>query len=382
MRAVSAAWPALIAHTHPMTTTVDSYLAGALLARVPITTGKITYDDTGYLKRRVTITVPARTPGMRWDPAGDPTHPLANYGQQLHVQTGILHPDGTPELLDHGWYLIWKWSRDEDGGTIAVEATDVAQFLIDDRLTRPSTPPAGGATFAAEFARLVVPILPVVIDPGLTDRALPGTVVWEREREQALTDLCDAWPARWYVGDDGAAHAGPPYPPVSASTPPHIVLTDGTVGTVSSRQRQSERGALANVLVVDGKAGDDGTPGPHAEAAITSPDSPIRATGPYKRVVRFYASDLITTQAQADAAALAMLVTHATAGRAEGVAAVPDPSIQLGDVGRVFTRDGDAYTGRITALELPLTVDDAPMSATVAMLPAGTIDGTGDRGSV
>jgi len=37
----------------------------------------------------------------------------------------------------------------------------------------------------------------------------------------------------------------------------------------------------------------------------------------------------------------------------------------------VFTRDGDVYTGRIIALEMPLTPVDVPMSATIAMVPAG-----------
>lgn len=382
MRTVTAKWKTLIAYTHPMVTIVESWRGGVQLAgSVPIQSGSLQYDATGVLQRRAKLTVPARTPERRWDPAGNPSHPLANYGQQLHVRTGIRHPDGSEEVLDHGWYLLTSWSRDEDNGTLQIEATDLAQFLVDDPFTVPSTPPRG-TSYRAEFTRLVGNILPVVIDPGLADRGLSTTVIWPREREQALSDLCDSWPARWYVGDDGAVHAATPYTLVTDSTPPDIVLTDGGTGTVSGRARKSERGALSNVVVVDGKANDDGTAGPHAEKAITSASSPVRADGPYKRVTRFYASDLITTQAQANATADAMLVNYSTAGRAEGVAAVPDPSIQLGDVGRVYTRDGDAYTGRITAIELPLTPDDAPMQATIAMLPAGTIDGAGDERSV
>lgn len=386
MRATSAAWPVAVRNTHRMVSVVESWLEDERLASsVPIASGSIRYDDTGVLKRRLQLAVPAFTPGRRWDPAGSVTAPLGVYGQTLHVWTGIGYPNGREELLDHGWYLITKWTRDEAEGTVVVEAVDLAQWIIDDALTAPSTPPTG-ATYVSECTRLVAGILPVIVDPGLVDRLLPSTLVWERDRDKALDELCAAWPARWYVGDDRAVHLAPPYGPVGQSTPPDILLTDGAQGTVTARQRQGDRAAMSNVVVVDGKGDDTATPPvppPHAVAQVTAAASPIRVDGPYRRVVRRYASDLITTQAQADAAADALLVTYATGGRAEGVAAVPDPAIQLGDIGRVDTRDGMRFTGRITAMDVPLTPDDAPMSATVAMLPAGaTTDPTTAAGGV
>jgi hypothetical protein len=136
----------------------------------------------------------------------------------------------------------------------------------------------------------------------------------------------------------------------------------------------AQRGALYNRVVVDGKTVDDGSaPRPHAVAEITDASSPIRATGPYGRVTRFYASDLITTQAQADAAAASLLVTYASVGRSEPVKAIPDPAVQLGDVARVSTRDGDRYTARVDHITLPLTVRDGSMEVTPGMLPAGVI---------
>jgi hypothetical protein len=209
-----------------------------------------------------------------------------------------------------------------------------------------------------------------VVEPGLTDRAVPSTVVWDRDRDKALNDLCESWPARWWVGDDAAAHVGPPYPAVMATDAPVLTLTDGTLGTVTGRTRSAQRGALFNVIVVDGKAPDDGTAGPHSLKEITDPTHPLYAAGPYGRVTRFYASDLITTQGQADATAANMLQTFSTMGRAEQCTCVPDPSAELGDVAKLYTRDGDAFIGRINAIELPLTPDDAPMSVAMTMTPA------------
>lgn len=367
---MSPSWSTLIRYSHRVVTRVDSYLAGVqLAANLPLDAGDITYDDTGTLKRRLTLTVPAHTPTANWDPAGNPSAPLAAYGQRLHVATGIGYPNGAVELADHGWYLLTSWERDDAEGTITVEGFDLAQLVADDRLTAPSSPP-GGATYVSEFTRLIGGLLPVVIDPGLADRAISATVVWERDRDEALNILCRAWPARWYVGDDGAAHAAAPYSAVTAATAPDVQLTDGTDGTIVSRARRGDRGALYNVLVVDGRQPDDGSARPHAVSQITDAASPIRATGPYGKVTRFYESDLITTQPQAQASADSMLITYASAGRVESATAVPDPALQLGDIARITTIDGKQFTGRITGLALPLTVDDGAMTVTIGTLPA------------
>ena len=370
MRTMSAAWSDLLAYSHRVVCRVESWLDGVQLAGdLPVTEGSITYDDTGTLKRRLSLTVPARTPAGTLDPAGDPSAPLAAYGQRLHVALGVGWPNGAVELADHGWYLITSWERDDAEGTIAVEAFDLAQLLVDDRLTAPSSPPAN-ATFGSEFARLMDGLLPAVVDPGLVDRAIAGTTVWDRDRDAALNTLCQAWPARWYVGDDGAAHVAPTWPAVTAASTPDVELTDGVGGTVVTRARRSERGALYNVLVVDGRQPDNGTARPHAVAQITDAASPIRATGPYGRVVRFYESDLITTQPQAQNTADSLLVTYASAGRVESATAVPDPALQLGDVARIYTADGHTFTGRITGLALPLTAAGGAMTVTIGTLPA------------
>jgi hypothetical protein len=103
--------------------------------------------------------------------------------------------------------------------------------------------------------------------------------------------------------------------------------------------------------------------------SATAPGSPVRADGPYGRVVRFVSSDAVTSQAQADAAASAALVGASMVGRAETVTAVPDPSFELGDVGQVNTRDGLQFTGRLSTVVHPLTPDDGAMAVTVSNVP-------------
>lgn len=214
MRPTSPTWPHVIPAAHHVAATVESWRSGALLAdSIPITSGSITYDDTATLRRRVTLTVPARTPdGTVWDPGSNPAHPLAAYGQRLHIRAGIQHPAGPTELLDHGWYLITEWERPENEGELTVTGVDLAQLLADARHYRTETPGKNN-TYAAEFARLADNILPTLTDPHLPSRKVNALTVWDRDRTRNLDDLCEAWGARWYVDDQGRLAAAPDYTP-------------------------------------------------------------------------------------------------------------------------------------------------------------------------
>ena len=369
MRAHSPAFTVLNLFSHPIVTTVDSWLGSTLLYEdVPIDSGQITYDDTGTLKRRLTLAVPARLPGnVNLDPGNDPRAPLAAYGQRLHVQTGIGYPGGGVEMFDHGWYLINGWSRTGDDA-LAIDASDLAMLLADDLLTAPSSP-AAGATYASEFARLLDGLFTVRIDSGLADKPIPISNVWQSDRTQSINALCAAWPARWYIGDDGYAHVAPPYPAVDNTSSPVVTFTDGVDGTVIARARGLQRGALFNVVVVDGKAPDTGTAAPHSVKQITSATSPIYPAGPYGKVVRAIQSDLITTQAQADATAAAQLALWSSHGRAESADVIPDATIQLGDIAALYSgQSADRFVGRITAITLPLTAS-GPMNVSVTNVP-------------
>jgi hypothetical protein len=369
VRSTSGAWRPTISAAHRIAVRIESWRDGKqLAASIPITDGAVTYDDTATLKRRLTISVPARMPDTTvWDPGDSADHPLAAYGQRLHVQIGIQLPTGPVELMDHGWYLITGWQRDETGGTVTVEGQDLAVLLEDARHYREESPPPG-STYAQEFARLAAGILPTRVVALPSTQVNPQTV-WERERVKNINDLCNAWGARWHVADDGVLEAAPSYPDVTAATPAVLRLVSGRNGTVVARTRRGQRSNLYNAVVVNGKtAGAASEPAPYGIAEITAADSPIRVQGPYGRRPRFYASELLTTNAACVAAAEKMLVTASSVSRSEPIQASPDPSIQLGDVLEVITA-GEPFKGRVTGLTLPMTAA-GPMIVTLASTPA------------
>lgn len=369
MRPTSPAWSPTITAAHRIAVRVSSWRSGQLLAvSVPITDGAVTYDDTAMLKRRLTITVPARMPdGTVWDPGDSADHPLAAYGQRLQLKLGIELPTRAVELMEHGWYLITGWQRDESAGQIQVEAVDLAVLLEDARHYREESPPAGN-TYAQEFTRLADGILPTRIQGlPLTTTVNPQTV-WERERTKNLDDLCRAWGARWHVADDGVLTASPAYAELTPTTPYVARLVSGRRGTVVARTRRGERSTLYNAVVVNGKTSGTGEPAPFGVAEITDPTSPIRVDGPYGRRPRFYASELLTDNAQCLAAAHTMLTAASSVSRSEPIQASPDPALELGDVVQVAT-GGSSFTGRVTGLALPLTAS-GPMTVTLASQPA------------
>lgn len=374
MRTCTPTFAAIVPYSHTVVTKVDAFYGGALsMSDVPINEGEVTWDDSAVIKSTLTLTVPVRTALSRLDPGNDPTHPLNCYGQILRVRTGMLLPAApevqAAELIDQGLFLITRWKRNDEDKTLAITASSLAWLLDDARFYHPETPPAG-ATFASEFTRLVGGILPVVIDPALADRALTATKVWDRERAGALTELCNAWPARWYVNDSGQAVAAPPYSPVTEATAPVVTFSDGAIGVITARERENQRTRVYNAFVVNGATGLDGAAAPHAVAEITDPASPIRVSGPFGARPRYFSSEMITTQAQAVAVATAQRDHFAAFGRAETLAAIPDPRVQLGDVGRVYTADGDTCVGRVTKVVLPLTARQGAMAVTVSTLPS------------
>jgi hypothetical protein len=375
MRLTSAFWPYAVAASHGTKLRVESWRDGArLVDDVPVTEAALAYDDTADLRRQLTMTVPARTPdGTLWEPRDDPAHALAYYGQTLHVLAGIAVPGGGAEMLDHGWYLVTSWEHQQDGNTVSVTAVDLSQRLIDDRLYHAESPPSG-ATYGSELRRLAKGNLPVWISPDVQDGPINPTTVWDRDRLTNIKDLAKAWGVRILVDDAGRLAALPAYGPITADTRPVMRLTAGYGGTVIDRGRSGDRETQYNAVVVTGKTPEtEGAVAPWAVAEITDPASPVRVGGPYGRKPRFYSSDLLVTTDQCQQAADGLLATISGRSRSETIQAVPDGSLELGDVVEVVT-SGDPWTGRVTAVTLPLLATGA-MDVTVSTVPADNDDG-------
>lgn len=326
---------------------------------VPVDAGQEEVDRGSNVPERLTLTVPKRRRGVSYTPkaVGDP---LAANGQMLRVTLGVGISRGQIEWLQRGWFVITE--SQPRGDAIEVEAAGLLWKIQEARLVSPFQP---SGTFKSTIQALVEPALTVDFDAALVDRSVPANANYDDDRLGALGLTLASWPAVADVTADGYLYV------TSATDSTDVVLdlTTGLGGTVIDLSGQSTRDSVYNAVVAQGTAND----GQLVRGVAYDLTGPKRYGGPFNElaVPLFMDSPLITTQAQATAAAATRLATlKRTTSTFYDVEMVPHPALQVGD--RVTLTDEtlglDAAPGIIEVLRLPLTAGGGSMSAKVRVL--------------
>lgn len=277
----------------------------------------------------------------RWDGslsfAGDdllPTRPgdiLTPFGTRVTATLGIELLDGSVSTVPYGTYEITTASTKSDAGerTVQVGLGDVSGLVERYRFETSKTISSG--TDLGSMINSVIsdrtgfnPAVPTVGATLGADRVFgldTGTAPWSE-----LLDVLDGFSrTAWYdrVG--------------------HIQVGSINVDPTSAYPLSSLASSSAdfdtrppNVIVARGEA-QDGTEPVQAVAMDTDPSSPTYAgtgpgTSPYGRVTYFFASPLLLTEAQAQAAANTILSQNVGAGATYELIVPYDPTISAGDV--------------------------------------------------
>ena len=337
---------------------VDSWLGQTWLGRVPVKAGSVTWTTSQQVQGTLSLTVPrigavSQDEGARdWTPLA-PDSPLATMGQVLHVQVTVASLVSTDRWdIPLGRFLITQW---EVGATdIRITGKSLFQHLEDDRLTSPTVPYSGG-TLASELRRLVGGHMGVIVSDALTNRPCPS-MSWGESRIDAIYEIADAWPARLREGPDGVLYVLPPVPAITER--PETTLTDGDAGTVIGVTRQGSRAGIFNRIVARGQEQDDAGQ-PRFQAIIDQTTGPLRTSGPYGIVTRFFSSPLITSKQAALNSATTMLATSVRQKTTVPVTHTPNPTLTLDTPVELITAniDGAAMItqwGIVTSTEIPL----------------------------
>ena len=337
---------------------VDSWLGQTWLGRVPVKAGSVTWTTSQQVQGTLSLTVPrigavSQDEGARdWTPLA-PDSPLATMGQVLHVQVTVASLVSTDRWdIPLGRFLITQW---EVGATdIRITGKSLFQHLEDDRLTSPTVPYSGG-TLASELRRLVGGHMGVIVSDALTNRPCPS-MSWGESRIDAIYEIADAWPARLREGPDGVLYVLPPVPAITER--PEKSLTDGDAGTVIGVTRQGSRAGIFNRIVARGQEQDDAGQ-PRFQAIIDQTTGPLRTSGPYGIVTRFFSSPLITSKQAALNSATTMLATSVRQKTTVPVTHTPNPTLTLDTPVELITAniDGAAMItqwGIVTSTEIPL----------------------------
>lgn len=336
-------------------TRVESWLGGTLLDDdIPAVDVTEEVDRTLNVPERISFKVPLRSATTSYDPTLDPLHPLAPYGQQVRVSVGIVLANGSVEYIPRGWYLVSE--AQVEGDYVTVTGVGLLTLIEEARFVSPFQPTG---TFASTIRKLVEPALTVTIDSAITDRSVPSGMSWDEDRIGALYELLDAWPADAYVTSEG-------YLAVVPATDPTVSvldLNDGDAGTLIERSASVSRDGAATVVVARGES----TAGAVVQgAAYDSSGGPLSYDGFFNPlpVPFFYSSPLLTTVAQANAAAATVLRRRQRASRQDlEIEAVPNFALQTGDLVTVESeRLGiTAQDAVVETMQIPLTAGGGSM---------------------
>lgn len=234
------------------------------------------------------------------------------------------------------------------GASVSVSADDLAVVLDLDRLIAPESPPAS-ATVVSEIQRLCAGILPVKVSAGITDVGVSEQLVYDGQtpRLEAIQDLAARVSAGVRLDGDGFLNVYP------VTSEPVAVLKGGPEGLLVRVDRSQDISGLYNRFIVDGTADSERPVRAVADVAA----GPLRVGGPHGTVPKFYSSQLIATQDQAEEYAKELRDTQLAGLTTDlKVTCAPLPHLEVGDWVSVFNPvvDGRVVSldGRVVALSL------------------------------
>lgn len=287
-----------------------------------------------------TLTQDARR-GARWDGrlsfAGDallPRRPgdlLTPFGTRVTVELGLELLDGSVSTVPYGTYEISSAQTRIEAGSRVVDVglIDMSDNVERYRFETPLTVPTA-TDLATMINRVVtdrtgfnpaVGLTGIVISAARVFGLDTGTAPWSE-----LLDVLAGFSRTAWYDRVGAIQTGTLTPDRSSA----YALDQLTSLSANYDTRPP------NVIVARGEA-QDGTPPVQAVAVDSDPSSPTYAgtgpgTSPYGRVTEFFASPLIKTVAQAQAAADTILGQNVGAGSTYTLVRPYDPTISAGDV--------------------------------------------------
>jgi hypothetical protein len=276
---------------------------------------------------------------------------LTPFGTRVEVELGLELLDGTVATVPYGTYEIASARTQTDAGQRQVE---IGLVDISDRVERYRFENALTVAAGTDLGAMINTVVTnrTGVNPGVSTvgAALgaarifgldPGTGPWA----EILDVLAGFSRTAWYdrVGD---IQVGTVIPDPATAYP-----LDALTSLSADYDTRPP-----NVIVARGEA-QDGTPPVQAVAIDSDPSSPTYAgtgpgTSPYGRVTEFFASPLLETVAQAQAAANTILARKVGAGATYTLTRPYDPTISAGDV---VSLEGLALA--VDAVTLDLTGD-------------------------
>lgn len=336
MRPATPTLKAAVETSHRPVVRVDVLVNGVTLRTIDtVIDGSVTLDATANVRGRVDLTIVDDGTRDLIPTAVD--DPLAPYGNEVRVWRGI---EG--ELISLGVFRIDNPRVSEEGGmpTIQITGQDRSARIIDARFEAPYEVNAGGigggvgagVPVTDAILDVITDVYPDVQTNFVQTDATTGVVVAEAQddRWEFASKLALGAGMRLFFDGDGVLTLAPEV----ASGVATVELVEGDSGVLVTASREWTREGARNVIVATGENVGEAAPA-RGIAQDDDPLSPTYVYGPFGRVVGFYSSPVLTTDAQArDAAQTILARSTGTTQRVEFGSLVL-PYLEPGDVARI-----------------------------------------------
>lgn len=351
-------WDTAVTASHTMVVQVDVLNRNVpVLSLDTVTGGSIEVERT-LIRRQASVTI--IDPGDGSLIPNDPNDPLSVYGNEIRIWRGIRYPDGTEELVPIFTGPIAE--VEEDWPTITVKAFDRADRVQRHRFEVPNVI-GSGTNYIVAIQRILE-----TADPGIevnfpaTSLATPQLMFeeqgdpWEAAKKMAASMgyelIFDSMGVCTMHAEPGAVVTNPAFIFAEGDNAdfPEYATTATLLGATRSR---TNRGRFNKVIATGENT--DNSAVYRAAAWDADPTSPTYISGDYGVVPRWYASQFITSNAQAAGAARSVL--RAELGQTDQVPfeVIPNPALDVGDPVRVIrARAGIDTVRTIDKLSIPL----------------------------
>lgn len=353
----AADFAALVAGSHTArfrATLVEGFQTGSDPSgfAMRVVDGGVEYDASADVRSTGDITVTEAWPDAR-------NLRFAPYGSEVFLSRGVETGASGTLWAPMGYYRISKTGQsDAARDPIKLDLDDRMATIIDSRFLSPRQW-LTGTTVGDIINEVVLEVYPDAViawDDDSDLSQLGRSLIAEESRLEVIKTLADGLGKIFYWDEIGQLV----FKDIPSETDVIWTVDAGPNGVMVQADRTLSRDGVYNALVVTGEGADDMAP-VRAVAYNAQESSPTFFGGPFGRVPRFYSSSFITTQSQAENAAVNLLRQSLGAPYDVGLSAVPNPAVRPYDVLRVVYNDGTREVHIVDRVSIPFDVD-SPIS--------------------
>lgn len=352
----SEEFEAALGGSHQGLVKCEAWIGGRRVAdRLPLVEGSVSCDSGQFVRRTASLTF---VDNKDWE-LTSVAKILAMPGCQVRVYRGV-RVGGTDWYLPVHWGLAENPSYEWPARSITLSSPDLAMKVAYHRFPKPRRSSAG-FTVAQQIAALVRESLGTstkFVDQS-GDATAVSDVVWDRDRNDAITKLATAIGCETFWRPDGAWVLRRVSSVIGVAA--HRVR-DGV--NLVDASRDTDWSAVRNHWVVNAERADGTTLS--GEDKDNNPSSPTYVNGPLGTRTGFYASSLFTTAAQCKATAQALRYKSQGARVSLSYTGLAHPGVEAGDRHDVVF-DGVTYRAIVDSFSFDLfaaTMEAAARTAT------------------